>query len=49
MVTVVSRAGLLHRGSGRDDCRGPMTVRGAEARAATGGGGGGGASLSASP
>lgn len=38
VVTVVSRerAGLLHGGSGRDDCQGPMTVRRAEARAATG-------------
>lgn len=30
VVTVVSkeRAGLLHRGSGRDDCRGPETITG---------------------
>lgn len=30
------RAGLLHRGSARDDCGGPMTMGGAEVRGTTG-------------
>lgn len=29
------RAGLLHRGSARDDCRGPVTRGGAEVRGST--------------
>lgn len=46
VVTVVSRerAVLLHGGSGRDDCQGPMTIRGLRPELRLGR-----ASLSASP